>query len=152
MLTTELVVHAEGIAKVLRSLSAQSIDAQTAQRWALFVRRGFFERRSPDKCIKPISIDYDDAYEDAIAEAVSRIDEIGDLIDGDVPDETETELLLHFRSDRSGGKFGIWLRGSYALRHLEYSCRYDLSASRCCGCSAGSPCWLAPIVLRMWRS
>jgi hypothetical protein len=92
---TELVIRAEAVAKVLRSLSAQSIDAQTAQRWASFVRRGFFERRNSDKGVKPISIDYDDAYEGAIAEVISRIDEIGDFIDGNVPDETETELLLY---------------------------------------------------------
>jgi hypothetical protein len=92
---TELVVHAEAVAKVLLSLSAQSIDAQTAQRWASFVRRGFFEGRSSDEGIKPIPIDYDEAYGDAIADAVSRLDEIGDVIDGDVPDETETEFLLH---------------------------------------------------------
>jgi hypothetical protein len=92
---TELVVRAEAVAKVLRSLSARSIDAEAAQRWASFVRRGFFEGRSSDKHVKPISIDYDDAYEDAISEAVSRIDEIGDVIDGDVPDATETDLLLY---------------------------------------------------------
>jgi hypothetical protein len=96
---TELVVHAEAVAKVLRSLSAESIDAQTAQRWASFVRRGFFEGRRSDKGIKPISIGYEDAYEDAIAEAVSRIDQIGDVIDGDVPDETETGLLLYSLGD-----------------------------------------------------
>lgn len=43
----------------------------------------------------PISIEYDETYEDAITEAVSRLDEIGDLIDGDVPDRVETDLLLY---------------------------------------------------------
>jgi hypothetical protein len=92
---TELIVHAEAVAKILRKLSAHSIDAPTAQRWASFVRRGFFEGRRSDKGIEPISISYEDAYEDAIAEAVSRIDQIGDVIDGDVPDGTETELILY---------------------------------------------------------
>ena len=30
------------------------------------------------------------------------------------------------------------------MPHCEYSCHYDSSTSRCCGCSAGSPCAHAP--------
>jgi hypothetical protein len=91
---TELIVRAEAVAKVLRSLSAQSISAQTAQQWASFVRRGHFEGISSDGSIMPIPIDYDEVREDAIVEAISRMDEIGDIIDGDVPGKAETQLLL----------------------------------------------------------
>ena len=45
--------------------------------------------------MKSVRIEYDEAYENAIAEAISRMDEIGDSIDGTVPDETETELILY---------------------------------------------------------
>lgn len=91
----ELVVDARAVADVLRKLSARSIDARTAQRWASFVRRGFFEGRNAGKGMKSVRIEYDEAYENAIAEAISRMDEIGDSIDGTVPDETETELILY---------------------------------------------------------
>jgi hypothetical protein len=91
----ELVVDARAVADVLRRLSTQSIDARAAQRWASFVRRGFFEGRSAGKGVKSVRIEYDEVYEDAIAEAISRMDEIGDSIDGNVPDKTETELILY---------------------------------------------------------
>jgi hypothetical protein len=50
------------------------------------------------------------------------------------------------------GKSGIWLRGGHALRHPEYSCRYDSPTSRCSECSAGSPCSPAPSAPRTRRS
>ena len=90
----ELVVRAEAVAKVLRELSMNSIDGEVAQRWASFVRRGFFEGLDGDSVIKPVSINYEDSYEAAITEAVSRLDEIGDLVDGEVPDQAEIGLLL----------------------------------------------------------
>lgn len=66
-----------------------------AQQWASFIRRGYFENQPSGRGGKPLEIDYDSAYEDAIAEVVSRLDEIGDVVDGDVPDEAETALLLY---------------------------------------------------------
>jgi hypothetical protein len=48
---------------------------------------------------------------------------------------------LAFCSRARQNKFGVWLRDGHALRHLEYSCHYDLPTSRCPGCSAGWACW-----------
>jgi hypothetical protein len=42
------------------------------------------------------------------------------------------------------GKFGIWLRGSRALRHIDCSCHCDSLTSRGCGCPAGLPCSPGP--------
>jgi hypothetical protein len=47
---------------------------------------------------------------------------------------------LVFSPGSGQGKFGVWLRGSRALRRLEYWCHYDSPASQCSGSSAGSPC------------
>lgn len=91
----ELLVRPEAVATVLRQLSNHSIEGGMAQQWASFIRRGYFENQPSGRGGKPLEIDYDSAYEDAIAEVVSRLDEIGDVVDGDVPDEAETALLLY---------------------------------------------------------
>jgi hypothetical protein len=91
----ELVIRPESVAEVLRKLSSHSIDGKTAQRWASFIRRGFFEKQYLGRAVRPLSIDYETAHEDAIAEVISRLDEIGDVVDGDVPGEPEIELLLY---------------------------------------------------------
>lgn len=91
----ELLVRPEAVARVLRQLSNHSIEGGMAQQWASFIRRGYFENQPADRGGKPLEIDYDSAYEDAIVEVVSRLDEIGDAVDGDVPGEAETELLLY---------------------------------------------------------
>ncbi|MGN8244413.1 hypothetical protein ACTHAM_001316 [Cellulomonas soli] len=43
--------------------------------------------------ISPIEIEFEDAWEDAISDAVSRLDEIGDLIDGEVGSGEAIDLL-----------------------------------------------------------
>jgi sugar-specific transcriptional regulator TrmB len=47
------------------------------------VRRGFVERRL-GRPVRPVAIEFEAVWEDAISHAVSRLDEIGDAIDGDV--------------------------------------------------------------------
>lgn len=55
-----------------------------------------------------------------------------------------TAVELVFSPGPGLGKFGIWLRGSRALRHLDYSCHCESPTWRCFGCSAGSPCSPGP--------
>lgn len=74
------------VSHVLLSLANGDITPDIAQAWASFVRRGYFEGRgypSPG-----FDIEYDESAEMAIADAVGRMDELGDPIDGDIgPDE-----------------------------------------------------------------
>ena len=58
--------------------------------------------------------------------------------------ETLSLPLTWFFPGPGQGRFGIWLRGSRAPGHPEYSWHYDLPTWRCSGCSAGSPCPPAP--------
>jgi hypothetical protein len=85
--------------KVLHGLLGEAIPEEEAQQWASFVRRGFVSgaHRGP---IRPLSIDYAEKYEDAIVEAVSRLDEIGDMIDGHVSKSELADLIdrLHVQS------------------------------------------------------
>jgi hypothetical protein len=47
-----------------------------------------------------------------------------------------TAVDLVFLLNQGKGKFGIWLRGSRALRHHEFSCCYDSPTLLYSGCSA----------------
>ncbi|KRF27245.1 hypothetical protein [Phycicoccus sp. Soil802] len=86
-----LILTGAATAAVLGDLLDGSCAWQDAQAWAFFVRRGYVPSwRSP---ILPIAVDYEDFYEDAIVEAVSRMDELGDEVDGHIS-EAEGRLLL----------------------------------------------------------
>jgi hypothetical protein len=72
-------------------LNQGTITPDEAQRWASFVRLGFVGGASGP--IMPLDIDYEDAWEDAIVEAVGRLDQIGDLVDGEVTRGEVLDLL-----------------------------------------------------------
>src|SRR5262249_48812395 len=75
-----LVLTRQPAATVLRDLAAGKISGSEAQAWASFVRHGYVAgSKGP---IQPLPIDYEPEYEDAIVEAIGRMDEIGDVVDG----------------------------------------------------------------------
>lgn len=84
-LTTSAVRH------VLRQLLDQTADPLTVRQWASFVMRGYLEVVGPP--IRPVDIEYEDPYEDEIVEALHYLDQIGDLIDGDVEPDRVRQLL-----------------------------------------------------------
>jgi hypothetical protein len=84
-----LVVTRAAAIAVLQGLDQGTCTPGEAQAWASFVRRGYV--RGQGSPIAPIDIDYEKACEDAIVEAVARLDEIGDLVDGDL---SPAEVLL----------------------------------------------------------
>jgi hypothetical protein len=88
-----LIVTRAATVRVLRALIDDRFPPTVAQAWASFIRWGFvgaFLRRGP---ITPIDIDYEEAWEDAIATAISRMDELGDLIDGEISRHEGLEIL-----------------------------------------------------------
>jgi hypothetical protein len=92
---SKMVVRREAVAQVLRDLGRHVIDGTTAQHWASLIRRGYLNGDSSMGGIKPLDIEYEGAYEDAIVEAVARLDQIGDSVEGDIPEEAEIRLLLY---------------------------------------------------------
>lgn len=84
-----VVVRRSSVVDVLRGLLVGAWTPEQVQAWASFVRRGYVASRS-DLPVRPLEIEYDDACEEEIAAAVSRLDEIGDLVDGEV---TTVEVL-----------------------------------------------------------
>lgn len=87
----ELVVTRAAAVAVLTSLDDGSCTPQEAQAWASFVRRGY--ACGARGSIGPVAIDYEEAWEDAIVEAVARMDELGDVVDGALT-RSEISLLL----------------------------------------------------------
>lgn len=89
-------LHASAVASVLRQLGAGRIRPEQAQAWASFVRRGeygyFTYRQRVKRGIRSLDIEYG-TCEEVIVEAVSRLDELGDLIDGEISNSEIAELL-----------------------------------------------------------
>ena len=78
--------------RVLRGLLDKSWTPEQAQAWASFVRRGYVAGHGVHP-VRPLDIDFDGACEEEIAAAVSRLDEIGDLVDGEVTTDEILDLL-----------------------------------------------------------
>jgi hypothetical protein len=92
MIGTPLVVPRTAAILVIRGLLDGIYAPETVQAWASFVSAGFIANRSKGP-IRPVEIDFEEAWEDAIAAAVSRLDEIGDSVDGEVSAGEALDLL-----------------------------------------------------------
>lgn len=95
----ELVLTKLAVMRVLEDLRSDRIKPADVQRWASFVRRGFAApARGP---LLPLDIVYEPQFEDEIVEAIGRMDEIGDIIDGDFTADEIEEHLTRLRGARS---------------------------------------------------
>jgi hypothetical protein len=84
-------LSSSAVRRVLRQLLDGTADPASAQLWASFVMRGYLEPVGPP--IRPLTIEYEQVFEDEIVEALHYLDQIGDLIDGDVEPGRLAELL-----------------------------------------------------------
>ncbi|MBT1004023.1 hypothetical protein KIH31_15660 [Paenarthrobacter sp. DKR-5] len=87
-----LIVTRLATVLVLRGLLDGTFSSALAQAWASFVRRGYVAG-SGDGPVLPIDIEFAHADEDGISTAVSRLDEIGDVIDGQLSSAEILALL-----------------------------------------------------------
>lgn len=90
--TAELVLRRSAVIAVLRGHSKGQWEPGLVQSWASFVRRGYVAGGSGGG-IRPLDIEYEREFEDGIVEAVGRLDEIGDIIDGEVSPEEALDLI-----------------------------------------------------------
>lgn len=75
------VLTADAVCRVLSGLAAGGVRPEVAQRWASFVRRGYVGgTESPPAT--PIEIGYEQERESQLADAIDRLDQLGDSIDG----------------------------------------------------------------------
>lgn len=89
-----LVLGPEAVARVLSDLDRGVVDGKSAQQWASFIRHGYLASSSDRGPVTPIFLPYEASHEDSIVEAIARLDEIGDMIDGHVPTSDEIADLL----------------------------------------------------------
>jgi hypothetical protein len=86
-----LTLKATAVKRVLNDLLKKRITPVEGQEWASFVMRGYMPSREGP--IRPISVDYEPAQEEHIVEAVSRLEQLGDLVDGVIDDDELRKLL-----------------------------------------------------------
>jgi hypothetical protein len=94
---TGLVVTKEGLLKVLVAFQRQSFLEDLVQRWASFIRRGYFGSSPAPR--RPLDIRYDDSAEQEIVEFVSRLDELGDAVDGTISGEELSKMIGALRGE-----------------------------------------------------
>jgi hypothetical protein len=63
-----------------------------AQKWVSFVRRGYVTYEHAG-AVRPLEIEWEASHEDAISQTIAQLDELGDLIDGDLRDGEVPQLL-----------------------------------------------------------
>jgi DNA-binding MarR family transcriptional regulator len=90
-LLPKLTVTSEGVLRVLKALQNKDFSAEFIQQWASFIRRGYFG--SVDGPRRPIYIQYDPSTEDQLVNIIGRLDELGDLIDGEITDEELVRMI-----------------------------------------------------------
>lgn len=104
----ELVLDREGVVAVLNGMLDRRVTSGSARDWAFFVRQGHIGSwadgpifNDPSDGVDPakrvwtevLPIDWSPAFEDPINEATSRLDQIGDIVDGVVTDDEIRTLL-----------------------------------------------------------
>ena len=91
-----LVLTGEAVAAVLQGLVERKLDPADCQAWASFVRWGSVPTAAGG-ITESLDIDYELARDEQIADAVSRLDELGDVIDGEISDDEAFELIHSLR-------------------------------------------------------
>jgi hypothetical protein len=99
------IVSAPAVKKVLLVLQRREVAPELIQQWASFIRRGYFGRSLLPRT--PLHIDYNETQEDAIVEAIGRLDELGDFIDGEIRDAEITKLIQSLDAGSGEGKNSV---------------------------------------------
>lgn len=88
-----LVVTRAATVAILRGLLDDRFAPTEVQSWASLMRRGYVADSGQIGPIRPLEIEFEEAWEDGISAAVSRLDEIGDVVDGEVTRGEVLDLL-----------------------------------------------------------
>jgi hypothetical protein len=95
-----LVVTRGAVVRVLRQLQAAGDAEAAAQRWASLMLRGYLDPGQAP--VVPATIDIDDDGEEAIVEALNRIADLGDAVDGHIDAEEYDELVSRLQRTADG--------------------------------------------------
>ncbi len=87
----ERTLRPSAVKRVLKALLERSITPKQANVWAWFVRSGHVP--GSKEPVRSLSINYQEDCDEPIAEAVSRLTELGDVIDGTIDDDELRKLI-----------------------------------------------------------
>lgn len=93
----QLTITKSALIRVLTAWRNCDDYASHVQQWASFVRRGYVSGNANGP-VQRIDIDYDTNNEELIAEILGRLDEIGDVIDGEVDADELQNMLIALSS------------------------------------------------------
>ena len=88
---TERILSINGVRRVLTALMHGEISADQAQTWASFMKRGYISRSKQP--VRPVNIPFQKDREEVISEVITKLDELGDAIDGSLGHTDIMELL-----------------------------------------------------------
>jgi hypothetical protein len=88
----EYLLTAAAVRNVLFALQDHTASLSLVQHWASFMRRGYVENAHSGP-ILPVDIDHEPSADNAITEILSRLDEIGDKVDGDIDSGEVSEMM-----------------------------------------------------------
>lgn len=87
-----LVLHREAVARAIAGWLDGAWPTESLQGWASFVKRGYVAG-TPSGPVQPIEIAYEANHEELLATVIGRLDELGDLVDGQIT-RSEADALL----------------------------------------------------------
>ena len=93
----QLFLTRAAVLNVLTGLKEGTLDPKTVQQWASLMRRGYVGRATEGQPVRPVEIEYEPEFEGPISEVLSRLDELGDIIDGEIDQNELTELTMLFK-------------------------------------------------------
>lgn len=91
-----LTLCRSAIVKILEDWREGVLTDENVHEWASFMRRGYIPNQNIT-AIKPIDIIYCHSHEEIIAEIISKLDQIGDKIDGTISDNDRRHFLKKLR-------------------------------------------------------
>jgi hypothetical protein len=86
----------DSVIRVLDALKRRAVSEESVQMWASFVRRGYVASRRAMP-VSPIDIEFDALDEARISDAIARLDELGDAIEGVLSADEIDGLLTSLR-------------------------------------------------------
>ena len=89
-----LLLTKAAVFRVLTGLKERTLNPNTVQQWASLMKRGYIGRTTDGQPVKAIEIEYEPEFEEPISEVISRFDELGDIIDGEIDRFELSELSM----------------------------------------------------------
>lgn len=89
----DLTLTNKAILRVLSEFQNAILTEEQVQQWASFIRWGYIGMNQNSGPIRPIDIEFQEEFEEPIIEALSRLDELGDIVDGEIGQDELNQLI-----------------------------------------------------------